>query len=490
MSHPSLARILALSALALAIPGATPALAAHGEVGCADVDVINIRGTAEPSGSSLALDGSLDINNPTGVWSMIRMEMQTPTDGFTPIGQIVRTDLSYPATIPNPLDMSGFYSSVRMGILKTVVYINEQNVRCPEKRFVILGYSQGAIVAANTISAINDRTFYTPGYGGVDYELTEIADAKVVAIGLFADAGLYGSELIPSNIAGKTSPNSTLLNRSLRGSSYLTWPAYLNGTFDDLNRGKNDGTFSVGATGIWPRTPGVLEAKHYGQVRNYCIWHDPICENTSGGFTEHVNYAGDVPAHRNLAIFVIQQLKNRVDKSLPVTCTIPNASNAALIGTNPISGTMRFKAEVKDHINAGGTTTLGGITTSISFTGTSSTTLRNTILGGSPMAYGTLAAQTVSATGATPASKNLTSTGSASSNLATLTAGQPWTAQLPNSGTRSLTFLAGAAGSKIDLSVNTLTVKVTGYGAGDAWAFLSCTANVPQQTAFGRIIVS
>ncbi len=498
MSRFRSASLLAASSLTLLVSFAPPAVASPDEIAgtCADVDVVVVRGTSEPSGSSLNLDGSTDRNNPTGVYGLIKQEMTNPTDGSTAmvpgvaqpgkLGQIVRTDISYPATIPDPFNPFGAYKdfklSVRSGTTGLVNYTRAQITRCPDKRFVYLGFSQGSLVVANAITANADRIFYQQEQHNP--ELTTAEKAKVVAVAMFADPGFRSPETIPGSA-------TNALNVMTAG-PLISWPDnYQHGLPDDTNRGKHAGSFVQGSVGFSMRNEHALEQTHFGKVRSYCLWNDPICQAGSGGLWEHLHYAGDIPAHRNLAQFVVGQLRNRVDKTIPVSCTVSqHTTYPGLVGTQ-IDGTIRVKATVNDRVRLSqGTTTstVSGISTSLAFDAADANTVRATLLANSTSAEATLNSLAMISSGAT-ASQRL-ATGTSGGSVA-LQAGQPWTSAFTS--TSSVTFNTANVGT-VDLRFGTYTATLRGTTPGAGGSPISvrmtCAAVKAVQNPFGRIIVS
>lgn len=481
MSQFSLARALAAACAAFAVATPSAAVAAAGEVGCADVDVIVVRGSGEPSGSSLALDGSGGVNGATGVWTYIRKELQTPTDGSTPIGQIVRTDVDYPADLPFPssgqgevADSAVFRRSVRLGTFRVITYLNEQNARCPNKRFVLLGYSQGAIVAANAITPDLSKRVWIDNV--TIPTLNASASSRVTAVGLFADVGFNQAN-------GWATHDSTIFGTSA--------PAYLRDTYDDLNRGWNDGSSSHITTAPQVRDATALVG-HLKKVRSYCIKDDFICQGT-GGLAQHLYYmdANKPAPRRNLAIFAIQQLRNEFDKTYAgVQCTITSAPESAVVGMTE-TFTMRFQGTVDDRATVGTNSTTTNLRSTLSF-GFNEASLLKAALGNasaiarlqvwSPLESrrGGVWQQSASYSAYTDATYPLT--GGFSASL-------PGGSQAGT--TKTVTWTNGSAGTN-DLSLSSdLYVRADAQGGGTAW--LSCDlGNLPASQfagrQFGRIV--
>jgi hypothetical protein len=303
-------------ALVVTLANVSNAAAAPEERGCAKLDVLVARGTAEPYPGSLNLDGfhpngTSDRNAPNGVWTLIRKELTNSTDPAFPslpnlqpgvpngYMSVVRTDISYPAAL---FTMS---SSVSIGTNRVVNYVNSETERCnaagTPKKFALLGYSQGALVMGNVMTPPALRL--PNGYPSGSVELTPAAKQAIIAVALFADAGFSSRD---------TYPDGTLNEASHAATPLTTGPAYMVGTYEDLDRRMNDGSYTTGAQGILWHYHARLNrfgVEWAGKVRNYCIFRDPICQGGSGGFEEHLFYAGDTEAKRNLAIFVIQKFR-------------------------------------------------------------------------------------------------------------------------------------------------------------------------------------
>lgn len=142
------------AALALpTLPTAAAEPAPHPD-GCAEVRVVTVRGTLEPQFGSLLL---------TPLGGRIAQESGRRT---------TVTELEYPASMaPN--------SAVR-GVENLTALLNETAAACPDQRLVLLGYSQGARVIGNSLTA--------------RAALTDQAAARVDAIALFGSPLFNGAE--------------------------------------------------------------------------------------------------------------------------------------------------------------------------------------------------------------------------------------------------------------------------------------------------------
>ncbi|CAM4075385.1 cutinase family protein [Kibdelosporangium persicum] len=102
---------------------ATPAAAAP----CTDIDVVSARGTFEP--------GTLGIIVGDPVYSAIQRQVRG------------KSTTAHPVDYPANLDLS----SATKGNVALVDHVTSQARSCPNQRFVLVGYSQGANVVSNSI---------------------------------------------------------------------------------------------------------------------------------------------------------------------------------------------------------------------------------------------------------------------------------------------------------------------------------------------------
>ena len=139
--------------------------------------------------------------------------------------QVKTLNLKYPAS--TDVNEGGTYAA-RL-LLDT---LNVQADACPMLRFVLLGYSQGALVIGDVLSAPEGRLV-----GGTVGQLSDEAAARIVAVVLYGNPRFSGGE------------------------------CYDFGTFDE----------TIG--GILPRTPGSL-APFAERIRDFCVAKDFICQNS------------------------------------------------------------------------------------------------------------------------------------------------------------------------------------------------------------------
>ncbi|NGY64401.1 cutinase family protein [Lentzea sp. NEAU-D13] len=122
----SLAPVVAATATLLtsgAVAAAAPAAAAP----CADIDVVSARGTFEP--------GTLGVIVGDPVFSSVQRKLTG------------RSTTSYAVNYPANLDLM----SATKGNIDVVNHVTAQARSCPNQRFVLVGYSQGANVIGNAI---------------------------------------------------------------------------------------------------------------------------------------------------------------------------------------------------------------------------------------------------------------------------------------------------------------------------------------------------
>jgi cutinase len=118
----SLGVVVALFAGGVVAVAPTAAAAA-----CSDVEVVSARGTFEP--------GTLGIIVGDPVYSAVRRRLiGTSTTSYA---------VDYPADLGS--------NSARQGNIDLVNHVTSQAASCPDQRFVLVGYSQGANVVSNSI---------------------------------------------------------------------------------------------------------------------------------------------------------------------------------------------------------------------------------------------------------------------------------------------------------------------------------------------------
>lgn len=196
------------------------------------MEVITARGTWEPQDNSYLLSQVV-----TRVEDQLGDEMST-------------YDVQYPAQ-PN------FPSSSPVGVTDTVNRLNAQAADCPDQQFILLGYSQGALVVGD---ALVDPGLRAHGGDGV---VSDDAASRVAAIGMFGSM------------------------RFTDGESY--------------NAGTHEN--GSGRESQLPRTPGEL-ADYEDIIIDYCYTNDWVCEDV-GSFLTHLGYIFDAQAQQEVADFVV-----------------------------------------------------------------------------------------------------------------------------------------------------------------------------------------
>ncbi|WP_288148150.1 cutinase family protein [uncultured Bifidobacterium sp.] len=136
----------------------TAAPGAWGESGCdaqKQARIIVVRGTEEPAGQSLMSPLASRIAAELGDHAQV-------------------SDLDYPASWES--------GSEAAGVNRLIAVLNAQSAQCPAMRTVLLGYSQGAMVVGDALSAPDTRFNEDNGY-----ELSPVARGHIVAVELYGD---------------------------------------------------------------------------------------------------------------------------------------------------------------------------------------------------------------------------------------------------------------------------------------------------------------
>jgi hypothetical protein len=225
----------AVAALAVASGLATGAAApAEAQTTCTPVEVVIARETGAGQDSSWMLTGlARSISTRLG-------------------GQTSTYHVRYPAS-------ANFLTSVPEGVTDMVRHLNDQASRCPDQKFVLLGYSQGAMVGGDALAAPIDRTF-----GPADV-LSADAASSVAAAAWFGDPRFRSGE-----------------------------------TF-------NAGNPAAGANGVYPRRQGALGA-FADRIRDYCASGDPICQSGSFNYLAHAGYVWNFTAQSDAVNFVASKV--------------------------------------------------------------------------------------------------------------------------------------------------------------------------------------
>jgi cutinase len=212
---------------AVSTVGTAPAGA---QAACTPVELVIARETGSSQGSSWLLTGiARSISSRVG-------------------GQTSTYHVNYPASW-------NFVSSVPQGVTDLVRHLNDQASRCPDQKFVLLGYSQGAMVIGDALASPVDRTM------GPSQTLSGDAASSVAAVVWFGDP------------------------RFRSGESY------------------NAGDPAAGANGVYPRRQGALAA-FADRIRDYCASGDPVCQSGSVNYVAHAGYVWDFVAQSEAVSFV------------------------------------------------------------------------------------------------------------------------------------------------------------------------------------------
>ncbi|RAY12816.1 cutinase [Actinomadura craniellae] len=219
MPHSPSARSSALVAASALVAGtlagvafAAPAQAAE----CKPVSIISARGTFEPQSGSW-------LQKPVGD----QIAAALP-------GQTKYTELPYPAA-PN------FDTSPAAGVTALVSLLNSEAVACPDQRYILIGYSQGAQVTGDSLVPPAKRL---AGQGAG--EVSAAASARIAAV------VFYGN---PRFVAGEPF---------------------------------NAGNPEPGKSGDKPRGKGDLDA-YASRIRDFCAAGDFVCQQ-GGGVLAHLLY--------------------------------------------------------------------------------------------------------------------------------------------------------------------------------------------------------
>lgn len=208
---------------------------------CTPYLVVTARGTAEPRKKQL-------------LGPVARAIEEARPD------EVSRVDLDYPAD-------TEVHEGATLGTRLLVDTLNVQAAACPEQRFVLLGYSQGALVIGDAIAEPETRLV-----GARVGELTAAAADRVLAVVLYGNPRFVGSD--PTGY----------------------------------------GDYDPALNGLLPRPPESLTAFEE-RLRDYCVADDFICQSTLAMEEEgHVAYY-DNGMQDDGAAFVISKLAPRAAKS-------------------------------------------------------------------------------------------------------------------------------------------------------------------------------
>ncbi|MBO9534199.1 MAG: cutinase family protein [Solirubrobacteraceae bacterium] len=298
---------------------------------CPKYNVVVARGTDQAANQDEGLDGVPYWTNttpswyrggpdqPTGVWWRIASELFYPASGGTPKlststpSDLLRTDLTYPAT-------TYFPNSTPDGTKNLIKYLNIMATACSggpkQTKFVLLGYSQGALVIGDALSPPSKRRMW---FTGTD-QLSTAATNAIVAVGLIANPA-FNPQFPTRNQADYSQP------------VYTT--GYKAGTYPDSTKAMNDGNFNPAYSGVvqrdvtayplatTPTTPPFagtslsdyivntgLNGDVYKKIRDYCKSRDYICQagNSQSSPYYHELYKTETTHKKNLAVFALEKI--------------------------------------------------------------------------------------------------------------------------------------------------------------------------------------
>lgn len=175
-------------------------------IDCSPYLVVTVRGTGEPVKGQLLspVARTIAASRPD---EMRRLDLDYPADGEVKEGATV-------------------------GVRKLIDTLNVQTEACAEQRFVLLGYSQGALVIGDALAAPEARVV-----GETVGAVTPEAADRVLAVVLYGDPRFIGAE------------------------------------------GFNAGDYDPEVNGLLPRAAGDLAA--FGErIRDYCVARDFICQSS------------------------------------------------------------------------------------------------------------------------------------------------------------------------------------------------------------------
>ncbi|MFD0692142.1 cutinase family protein [Actinomadura fibrosa] len=165
LSHPTIpARLVAkLTVMACVASGAVAAgavTAAPASAACTDIDVVVARGTGEP--------GTLGWIVGDPVYAALKSKIA------------FRSFMGYPVSYPADLSIG----SASKGNTDLVNHVKSQAASCPNQKFILVGYSQGANVVDNSIGVSSDGALVG---GPITATLPGSVESRVAAVLLFGN---------------------------------------------------------------------------------------------------------------------------------------------------------------------------------------------------------------------------------------------------------------------------------------------------------------
>lgn len=173
---------------------------------CSDLLVMTARGTGEPTRKQLL--------------GPVTRSIAEARPGATTV-----IDLDYPAD-------TDVKEGGTVGVRTLIDTLNVQAESCPEQQFVLLGYSQGALIIGDALASPDARLV-----GATVGELAADAADRVLAVVLYGNPRFVGSEPYDA------------------------------------------GTYDPSMNGLLPRPPGSLDA-FADRIRDYCVKRDFVCQSS------------------------------------------------------------------------------------------------------------------------------------------------------------------------------------------------------------------
>lgn len=252
---------------------------------CSEYLILTVRGTGEPLEGQLLSPVARHIaQSQAGVSpegeskgdapEVLRQELidddaRGPTEGDSPVvdyrpgAQVI--DLNYPAD-------TNVKEGSTVGVRMLIDTLNVQASQCTAQGFVLLGYSQGALVVGDSLSDPEERMV-----GATVGVLSDPAAAQIRAVVLYGDPRFVG------------------------------------------NAAYNAGTFNPSMSGLMPRDEGSLDS-YAERLRDFCAAADFICQSSLGLSEQgHVAYFSNGMQEEGAA-FAISRLNAEVnppDENLP-----------------------------------------------------------------------------------------------------------------------------------------------------------------------------
>ncbi|ORV50329.1 cutinase [Mycolicibacter engbaekii] len=196
------------------------------DASCPDVQLVAVPGTWESSPTD-------DPLNPTEFPRALLLTVTRPLADQFDGGRLQTYTVPYTAQFHNPLsaDKQMSYNDSRAeGTRATVKALTEMNDRCPLTSYVLIGFSQGAVIAGDVASDIGN------GRGPVDEDL--VLGVTLIADGRRQD-GATGGVNVPPTPPGQGA-EVTLHELPILSGMGLTMTGARDGGFGDLAKRTNE----------------------------------------------------------------------------------------------------------------------------------------------------------------------------------------------------------------------------------------------------------